>query len=1336
MVDPNLLDQHDRALPSQPLGLAQPLGTRSPLGVSSTTIEQIFPVLQLSVEQSDRLSQHPDFYDEFGFFSEASTEAEAIQSQEVSPGAIPQIIQTSQASPESTTTENQTVQSEPEPKAGMTEILSLSIERSPLAPPAPLGDRPPLINVETLEAATRSESSEDFNNQPPLMAVEADQLQDDPSLQLTSLTQAPDVSESPVEFVQTTNMQPPVPQTDAVVQARTEPDVSESPVEFVQTTNMQPPVPQTDAVVQARTEPNLGTITNPVNPVNPVEAAAAIAPVEPSVNTASFIATDFATPQPTAPPDGLRSPTPEVTLQESASREIASEVTAQLEKPLSTLIDEEATTEAIQRDPASVPSVPESVPSIPELVPSVSERVVEALASPTNTASVQAPDSAPSQATDLLQTGSEEPNLAVSDRNVEDGSHPIRDRLVEPDSSVQLDSLLLAKPDDATTINGQPDLTEQPRSRAIAAQTTSPAGEAQAAIIPSEHTVRDEPPLQSSSLQAPLRAEPTPETPSSVIGESTAIAPSDTASDIASDTASDTLLRLTSDQTRSANLTPQSPSLSDISRLVPLDATALETSDKGVPTVAAPSEEPLSTSIDNGSATDTVPRDQTQNLPVSETVEAASTPRLPHLGPRQVPDDTPTQSVGHTVQSSTPFHALASTEPDTAPITDVSPEPQALESSAIALNPPTTLEAVQTAVSQVETPPAVSFVDEPLSLLPDVAIAQTLTTESSMSAQWEAMPETEGVTIQTRPLTTSITPLEHREGMASEEVNLQKVPVQHIPQSNGRATLVNFRTRSMSTGSAATLHHEVVWVSDSGNLADLSHIQTREQVSWSPAPREFGSDTTYSTEGQHQGLGTRSATIGEGADDHSIIPPGFKYALDADGSSSVWLMRQQYQYQENDSDWQDIQGAHYEISRWFERVGNDLIAYTAKRGITEAGGHRAMIRVPGFFGSPVQRKTRSSEPGIQFKQTQTDVEKRPASEQTQVDASTTLETQSIESIPIQRERAASTALIQSSHEETPNVLSSLSDEPPFQALPPLGQRQPLGISPASIASRLALSEQEQWSQIEPSAQIESSSNIAAALGNSVSDISLKPADSTPIQPLKPTALEGSMVPDTWSSLEDLLQQSSVAPSGARSWQDVASSLTDRSDADQSDTDRSNADFPELSRSDTDHLELPTEQSNGQAPDAFDRSTAGTAFNQSSETWISPKKLEPASLETSAKTPIQELSNQPPIDQADPRDQEDQLEQLAWKVYHQLRQRFAIEGERQGRVLLSYPPWAETIAPSSPKRFQAALSTNNMIELLSPTDAGLIQLTDAVYHRVRSRLELERERYGVQSRRHI
>ncbi len=280
-------------------------------------------------------------------------------------------------------------------------------------------------------------------------------------------------------------------------------------------------------------------------------------------------------------------------------------------------------------------------------------------------------------------------------------------------------------------------------------------------------------------------------------------------------------------------------------------------------------------------------------------------------------------------------------------------------------------------------------------------------------------------------------------------------------------------------------------------------------------------------------------------------------------------------------------------------------------------------------------------------------------------------------------------------------------EPSFQTLPPLGMIQPLAsdrtITPPSISpiypqeiepSQKSLSQSQEADQ--PSVSEISSLTIAQSSADSIQDSSsLKESTKT------------DKTPDSWSTISDLLNQSSTRQSEEkstvsqeRSWQDVADSLTDIS-------------------------ETPTIQRDLQEFTEGDYSINAPRETASSETMIHLRSLEQNQPEAIAPTSPQQTS--PKNSTTD----DEQLEQLAWTVYHQLRQRLALDCERQGQ-LTHHPPWIEVVTPASPKITQSSTndqSITNTIEMLSPTDAKLSQLTGEVYYRVRSRLEVDRERYG-------
>ena len=270
------------------------------------------------------------------------------------------------------------------------------------------------------------------------------------------------------------------------------------------------------------------------------------------------------------------------------------------------------------------------------------------------------------------------------------------------------------------------------------------------------------------------------------------------------------------------------------------------------------------------------------------------------------------------------------------------------------------------------------------------------------------------------------------------------------------------------------------------------------------------------------------------------------------------------------------------------------------------------------------------------------------------------------------------------------------NEATLQTLPPLGMTQPLApdrmITPPTI---------------EPSQESLSQAQKAEQPLSEIDSLARSPAD--PIQD-SPSIKESSKTDepsDSWSNISDLSNQSSTkhseeksTASQDRSWQDVTASLTDISEA-------------------------PTIQRDLQKFIEADHSVDAMPEIASSETMIHLRSLEQDQPEAIAPT-----SPQPTSPKKSTTDDE-QLEQLAWIVYHQLRQRLTLDCERQGQ-LTHHPPWIEVIIPTSPKATQSSTSDQsitNTVEMLSPTNAKLSQLTGEIYYRVRSRLEVDRERYG-------
>ena len=170
------------------------------------------------------------------------------------------------------------------------------------------------------------------------------------------------------------------------------------------------------------------------------------------------------------------------------------------------------------------------------------------------------------------------------------------------------------------------------------------------------------------------------------------------------------------------------------------------------------------------------------------------------------------------------------------------------------------------------------------------------------------------------------------------------------------ADIENWRTTILET-QANSLHHGIAWDSSTGHLPDLEGARIREHVTWTAAEVVFGPSRGYDVDGEHYGQATSDATIGSGNDFHLIIPTDFIYSTNVvDGfKSEAWIMNQGYEYtKDNGRSWQAIPESRYQITRWFERRGDDLLAYCSKRGIDETDEmHRAALTVQGYFANNV-----------------------------------------------------------------------------------------------------------------------------------------------------------------------------------------------------------------------------------------------------------------------------------------------------------------------------------------------------------------------------------------------
>ncbi|HAZ50099.1 MAG TPA: hypothetical protein DCZ55_38020, partial [Cyanobacteria bacterium UBA11371] len=119
---------------------------------------------------------------------------------------------------------------------------------------------------------------------------------------------------------------------------------------------------------------------------------------------------------------------------------------------------------------------------------------------------------------------------------------------------------------------------------------------------------------------------------------------------------------------------------------------------------------------------------------------------------------------------------------------------------------------------------------------------------------------------------------------------------------------------------------------------------------------------------------------------------------------------------------------------------------------------------------------------------------------------------------------------------------------------------------------------------------------------------------------------------------------------------------------------------------------------------------------------------------------EEISQQPRANTAEKgsKIEDEQLEMLAQKVYTLLRQRLEIDLERQGKGSVGSPIWLSNITTacgtsnkvkSAPKKSNPGQKTADNPGEVSPADDKLQKLTREVYHQIRQRLEIDRERQG-------
>lgn len=163
-----------------------------------------------------------------------------------------------------------------------------------------------------------------------------------------------------------------------------------------------------------------------------------------------------------------------------------------------------------------------------------------------------------------------------------------------------------------------------------------------------------------------------------------------------------------------------------------------------------------------------------------------------------------------------------------------------------------------------------------------------------------------------------------------------------------RATPTGFTTVRMTSETGDTiLRHVFRWTSDTGSMADLAQVFTREKVTWPQWPAALLAciglphGAAYIISGHHSGLATNPANVGQGQDDHALMGPFNQVMLNYKGAPVRAPMDQVYEYSHDRASWLPIPNSTYSIVR----------------EVTELAGNRVQIKIT---------KTNTTKPGDTF----------------------------------------------------------------------------------------------------------------------------------------------------------------------------------------------------------------------------------------------------------------------------------------------------------------------------------------------------------------------------------
>ncbi|MEG4805818.1 hypothetical protein Q5689_35340, partial [Microcoleus sp. ARI1-A2] len=329
-----------------------------------------------------------------------------------------------------------------------------------------------------------------------------------------------------------------------------------------------------------------------------------------------------------------------------------------------------------------------------------------------------------------------------------------------------------------------------------------------------------------------------------------------------------------------------------------------------------------------------------------------------------------------------------------------------------------------------------------------------------------------------------------------------------------------------------------------------------------------------------------------------------------------------------------------------------------------------------------------------------------------------------------------------------NLVQARSESPSLNLLKPLGNSKSIAQTTDLLLSDFVTDAADKQATISSETSLSSSSsppNISKLPEEDLANISLKTDTESPNNSAKV-----EKIPNSWSSISELLGES---PNNATANLDELKPLGFSQQL-------NNTNKSILPKLDNKYINNNEQQNNI----GFDMPTSwssisellGESFTTTADSIQTKNEVSPASLSEPESSPSYTLAspnlsdNSTPTSEAtsqqitagtpakDTSIEDEQLEELAQKVYTLMRQWLEVEQERQGNQLLGYPIWPSNITSihgtsakvrSTPKRSTPGQQTAGDPGEVSPVDDKLQKLTGEIYYLLRQRLEIDRERRG-------